>query len=213
MACFVSFPSGSSKGLYSWERYKILDDGTKEFLCFVSSNNESSYPDDGMQNDYYYKRAYSESETVYILSTDNDTAHAQLINEEVVSLTATESDIRMGTTAVTEKGIIEGIKDIPPYHTKQGTAIFLPNEEIKLQFYTDIHDYTGFQAIISKFNTEVKNSVDVEMVVINGRVYRVGSTEPISTVIKDSDNKNINLGIVNGNSKCVVRYILFKEEW
>ena len=216
MGGIVRFPSGgSNKGIYCWERYKILDDSTKEFDTFVVSSNENKYPNGDVQGEYYYQRNYAENETVYLLTTtdSDDTAYAQLASQEPVTLTATETDVRMGALAVTENGIIEGTKDIPPYHTKQGTVIFLPNEEIKLQFYTEIHDYTGFQATIAKFNTEAKNSVDVEMVVINGSVYRVGSTDVISTVRKDTENKIIDLGIVNGDSKCILRYILFKEEW
>lgn len=215
MAGTVNFPSGggSPKGKYSWERYILLSDGSKEFDCFISSNNENAYPNGEVVGNYYYQRAYSESETVYVVASDNDTAYAQLASQDVVALTATENDIRAGSLAVTEKGVVEGSKDIPPYHTKQGTVIVLPHEELKLQFYTDIFDYTGFQANVAKFNTEVNDSVDVEMVVINGKVYRTGSTEPISTVVKDSVNKNIDLGIINGDSKSVIRYILFKEEY
>lgn len=216
MAGIVRFPSGgSNKGCFCWERYRILDDSTKEFETFVVSSNKTKYPDGGIVGNYYYQRSYAESETVYLLTPpeSDETVFAQLESQETVELTATPNDIRLGSIAITENGVIEGSKDIPSYHTKQGVAIFLPNEEIRLQFYTNINDYTGFQATISKFNTEAKNSVNVEMAVINGCVYKVGSTEAISTVIKDVENKNINLGIVNGESKCILRYILFKEEW
>lgn len=56
-----SYPirSGSSIGTYCWEKYRVLDDGTKEFVGFVTSDKESTYPDDDVSGNFYYQRNHS----------------------------------------------------------------------------------------------------------------------------------------------------------
>ena len=120
MAGIVRFPSGGSagKGIYCWEQYKILDDSSKEFQKFVVSGNENKYPDGEMLGEYFYQRCYAENETVYLLTTSasEDTAYAYLVSTEAVELTASESDIRIGSIAVTDDGVTTGMMVTPSYH-------------------------------------------------------------------------------------------------
>ena len=63
------------------------------------------------------------------------------------------------------------------------------------------------------YNSSVSESVAVDRVVIDDSVYTTGSTEPISTVTKDDENKSINFGIMNGDSPSVIRYFTYREEF
>lgn len=202
----------SGKGLYCWEKHKVLEDGAKEFVGFVAEDNESAYPNDGVVGDYYYKRCFEEAKTVYMIVTEDGEEFAQLTTQEEVELTATANDIRLGTTAVTENGVITGEKDIPSYHTVQGVSFIGANTAFLMKFYDNKYDYTKLQAMTAPFNESLTKSVAVDRVVIEDSVYLPGSTEPISTVTKDDENKSINFGIMNGDSPSVIRYFTYREE-
>lgn len=199
-------------GTYCWEKSKVLDDGSKELVGFIAENNENAYPNDGMQGDYYYKRCFSESQTVYVIVTEDGKKYAQLNSQEIVELTATANDIRLGTTAVTEDGVITGEKDIPSYHTKQSARFVRANSPFVLPFFDQQYDYTELQAMTAPFNESTSKSVAVDRVVIENSVYLPGTTEPISTVTKDDANKSINFGIMNGDTPSVIRYFTYREE-
>ena len=202
----------SGKGLYCWEKHKVLEDGTKEFVGFVAEDDESAYPNDSVVGDYYYKRCFEEAKTVYMIVTEDGEEFAQLTTQEAIELTATANDIRLGTTAVTEKGVTEGEKDIPEYHTTQATKYIRPNEQFTLTFFDKQYDYTELQAMTAPFNENLSSSVAVDRVVIEDTVYLPGSTEPISTVTKDDENKSINFGIMNSDIPSVIRYFMYREE-
>lgn len=202
----------SGKGLYCWEKHKVLDNGTREFVGFVAEDNESAYPNDGIQGSYYYKRCFEEAQNVYLLVTEDSEEFVQLNGQEEVYLTATANDIRLGKTAVTEKGVTTGEKDIPSYHTAQGVKAIRPNTMFILSFDDNTYDYTKLQAMTAPFNESLSKSVAVDRVVIEDSVYEVGSTESISTVIKDDENKSIDFGIMNGDSPSVIRYFTYREE-
>lgn len=149
----------------------------------------------------------------YVLETeDGITLTGVLVGEETV-MTATANDIRQGKIAATENGIIMGEKIIPSYHTTEafryipdGSAFTLPLSSL------DKYDYTKLQVIICAFNTSMTDSVAAEKVSILDKVYDVGSTVELANVIKDSDNKQIDLGIVNNSGHpCVLRFITYKE--
>ena len=202
----------SGKGLYCWEKHKVLEDGAKEFVGFVAEDNESAYPNDGIVGDYYYKRCFEEAKTVYMIVTEDGEEFAQLSSQEVVELTATANDIRLGATAVTEKGVITGEKDIPSYHTMQSIRAIRPNQPFVLTFNDKQYDYTKIQAMTAPYNENLSNSVAVDRVVIDDSVYPIGSTESISTITKDDENKAINFGIMNGDTPSVIRYFTYREE-
>lgn len=215
MAGIVRFPSGgSSKGVYCWERYKVLDDSTKEFDTFVVSSDETKYPDGDISGDFYYQRNYAESETVYLLTPpeSDETVYAQLASQEAVTLTATPNDIRLGSVAVTEAGVVEGEKEIPTYHTQQAVKAIRENANFEITFRDDRYDYTALQAMMAPFNSSLSKSVAVDKVVIEDNVYNVNSTDVLSVVTKDHENLSINLGITNGSSRYVIRYFTYKEE-
>lgn len=202
----------SGKGLYCWEKHKVLEDGTKEFVGFVAEDNENAYPNDGIVGYYYYKRCFEEARTVYMIVTEDGEEFAQLTTQETVELTATANDIRLGTTAVTEKGVITGEKDIPAYHTDQAIRAIRPNSPFVLPFFNSQYDYTKLQAMTAPYESSLSKSVAVDRVVIDDTVYNSGSSEPISTVTKDDENKSINFGITNGDTPSVIRYFTYREE-
>ena len=147
---------------------------------------------------------------VYILVDENgNEVPAVFVDNEQV-FTATANDIRIGTTAVTEKGVTEGMKEIPPYHTYEGTRGIAKGREFTITHNN--YDYTKFQAIICTFNTNTSNSTAAIKVSINDNVYDVNSHDPLSVVTQDDENKRIDFGITNDTGKnCFIRYIMYKE--
>lgn len=147
-----------------------------------------------------------------ILVDEEGTEVAAYLTEEEVDLTATPNDIRLGTTAVTDDGVVEGTKYIPSYVTTEGFKVIPAGSAMKISFYSDMYDYTKFQAIICAYNTSAADSFAAEKVSINSKVYAVNSVEAIADVIVDSKNQAIDLTLVNENEKSVViRYFTYKE--
>ena len=146
----------------------------------------------------------------YILVDENGYEVPAVLVDEPVTLTATPNDIRIGTTAVTEEGVVTGEKEIPAYHTTAGFKV-IPNGSafvLPLPHY----DYTKLQAIICLFNTSLTDSVAAERVAIEDNVYPVQSTVPEAQIVIDNDNKRIDFGITNTSGKmCLIRYFTYKE--
>lgn len=203
----------SGKGEYCWTKSKVLEDGTKELIGFIASDEESKFPDGEISDGFYYERCFSEDQTVYLLKlSETESVYAQLSENETVELTATPNDIRVGTTAVINSGVVEGEKVIPAYHTEQGVKLILPNQPLQIKFKDNQYDYTQLQAMTAPYNTSLSDSVAVDKVVINDAVYNTGETTKISIIQKDAENNSINLGITNGDLPCVVRFFTYKEE-
>lgn len=151
---------------------------------------------------------------VYILKTaSGDTAYLQEESEEIVPLTATADDIRLGKKAVIGTGVVDGAKDIPQYRTTTGARYIPANTsfEIPLPEF-DMFNYTELQAMTMPYNTDMDSSIAVNRAVIKDKVYNTGATTVIATVTKDSANKTISLNIANGNTPAVIRYFTYKEE-
>lgn len=149
----------------------------------------------------------------YLVTLDGEnSAYTVLHGQEKVELNATPNDVRVGTTVVAENGVMDGKKVIPSYHTEQGVKIIPANSELKIKFIDEQYDYTQLQAMTAPYNTCLADSVAVNRVVIDGSVYNTGSTTPVSSVTKDTENKTIDLGIVNGEFVSVIRYFTYREE-
>lgn len=147
-----------------------------------------------------------------ILVDESGNEVAAFLTEEEVDLTATANDIRLGTTAVTDDGVVEGSKFIPSYITSEGITKIPAGSDMKISFYSDTCEYTKFQAIICAFNTSYEDSVAAEKVVINDKLYEVNSTVELATVVVDSENQVIDLSFTNnGSDAVVIRYFTYKE--
>jgi hypothetical protein len=156
----------------------------------------------------------SDDVSAYILIDENGVEYPAVLVDEPVTLTANPvTDIRKGTTAVTEAGVVTGEKEIPVYYTKEGTTAIPAGSAMKIKMYSDRCNYTKLQALICAFNTNVTNSVSTEKVSIDSKVYNVGSTDVVSEVTVDSKNQSIDLGILNTSNKpIIIRYFTFTEE-
>lgn len=156
----------------------------------------------------------SGAEPVILVDEDGNEI-AAVITDEEVSLTATANDVRIGTTVLTDDGLITGEKVIPAYHSTEGyrlippgSAVIIPNIDTTI----DSYDYTKLQSMICLFNTESDDSVYTEKVTIGENVYNVKSLDAISTIEKDHDTKNINLGIINDSDiSWIIRFFMYKE--
>lgn len=151
-----------------------------------------------------------ETGTYVLVDEDGNEIPAVFVENKTV-FTATENDIRVGTTAVTESGVTVGTKEIPSYVTLEGYRAITNNSKF-LIYAGDNYDYTKLQAIICPFNKSINASVSAEKVVIDNNVYPVQSTVSESTVLVDVDNARIDLGLTNTSGKpYLIRYFTYKE--
>lgn len=164
---------------------------------------------DQMTEEIEYMPAGDDGEAYILVDEEGNEIPAVLTDDEV-DLTATPNDIRLGSIAVTDDGVITGEKEIPSYHTYDGYRMVTEGRMMVIPHIN--YDYTKFQGIVCAFNTSSTNSVAATMVAINDNVYGVGSTESLSAITKDDVNSRVNFGLSNDSgSICIIRYIMYKE--
>lgn len=147
-----------------------------------------------------------------ILVDEEGTEVAAYLTEEEVDLTATANDIRLGATAVTDDGVVEGSKEIPSYITEEGSVMIPAGSTLTISMYSDMCEFTKLQALVCAFNKTISDSVATEKVSINGKVYEVNSTTILADVVVDSTNQSIILGLANSNTTpVIIRYFTYKE--
>lgn len=147
------------------------------------------------------------------LEDTNGNSYTGVVTGEQVIFTANPSDIKIGKTAAIDGGIVEGT-DTKTYRTCMQNYLILPGDaySIPLPEY-DRYNYTQFNCMIAKFNNEINDSTAVEKIVLNDHVYNTNSTEALSTVIKNSTTKSIDLNMINDTEYIYIVYILtYKEE-
>lgn len=150
--------------------------------------------------------------TTIILVDEDGTEMTAVLTDKEVDLNATANDIRLGTVAVTDEGVTEGTKDIPAYYTFEGFRKISAGSALKINLYSDLCEYTKFQALVCAFNTNTNDSVSTEKVSIEGKVYEVNSTTALADVTVDSENQAIDLSLVNDSDKpVVIRFFTYKE--
>lgn len=128
-------------------------------------------------------------------------------------LTATaKRDLRVGTVAITNEGIVKGEKNFPSYETTTGVRYVPVGRELEVVLQEDDkYDYTDFQSIICIFNTSTEDSFGAEKVVIKDSVYLVSSGDFVSNITKDVNNKSIKFGTINtGEKPVIIRYYTHK---
>ena len=161
-----------------------------------------------------YAASAGAEDTAYILEDEaGNVLYGALTDTEVV-LDATPNDIRLGVTAVTDNGITVGEKDIPKYHTSEGSRLIPAGSDYTIVLYdTDKAAYTKLQALVCNYNTSMMDSVATIMVSINGKVYAVQSTDELATVTSDVDKGHIRLNLTNDkDAPCLIRYFTYKED-
>lgn len=157
--------------------------------------------------------SYDDTQTYILVDESGNEIPAVLVDEEV-ELTATPNDIRMGSVAVTDDGVVTGTKEIPSYHVTEGAVLIPAGSNYSFRIpKKNRYDYTKLQAIICVFNNTISDSVNSEKVCINNKIYPVGSDVEISTITLNHDEQQILLGIVNDeDTPRVLRYFTYKEE-
>lgn len=159
--------------------------------------------------------SYSQIGRTFILTDENGVELTGICTEKEQIFDATDNDVRQGSIYASDHGVSVGQKVIPAYHTchgfrliTKGSVLSIPNQMPTI----DSYDYTKLQGLICTFDTNPVGSVSTEKVIIEDNVYNVQSTEVVSTVIKNHDSKNVELGITNDtNGLLVLRYFMYKE--
>lgn len=150
----------------------------------------------------------------YILEDENGNEIVGVVSDEEVVLDATVNDVREGKTFASGFGVMTGEKEIPAYHTNQGSVLIPAGSEVKISSldHLDTYAYTKLQAILCDFNTSISDSVSAIKVSIDGHVYDVRSADSLSEVTKNDSDKTIDFGIINETSNPqILRYFTYKE--
>ena len=157
----------------------------------------------------------NEEQVSYVLQNaeGTDQKYAQLASEDPISLTATENDIRVNTSAITEKGYTEGSKDIPAYHSARGIKAISADSAINLVAEENaLFSYTKFQASLALYSNSLSESVQVDKVTVDDSLYKANTTTKLSDLSVDYENKAVDFGITNGDTIAVMRYFIMREE-
>lgn len=165
---------------------------------------------DEMAETISYMDVGSDDTQTYILVDENGIEYPAVMVDNPVVLTATRNDVRIGTTAVTEEGVITGEKEIPPYYATDGTKVVTNNSPFVISIRD--YDYTKLQVILCPYDKNMANSVSAEKVVINDSLYPVRSTTVETIVSVNEELKRIELGVVNtSGSPYIIRFFTMKE--
>lgn len=151
--------------------------------------------------------------TLILEDESGNTITGVVVGSEVI-FTATDNDVREGMVYASDNGVSTGTKNIPAYRTTQSSILVLPGEQfsIPLSNYNK-YDYTKLQAMISKFNTNVSDSVFTEKIVFEDCVYLVNSLTKVSNVFKNTSLKSIDFNLTNDTEDMyVIHYFTYKEE-
>jgi hypothetical protein len=147
---------------------------------------------------------------VYTVTLDGENeVFAQLHGEEKVQLTATPNDIREGSVAITETGVITGEKFIPSYISRYGKKYVLANSEAVITGAAT--DYKQIMISIAPFDSSLDASVGINYVSVDDSVYDVNTGLKVASITKDVANDRVNLGVI-ATEKSVLRYFLVEEE-
>ena len=127
---------------------------------------------------------------------------------------ATAKDVMLGKRAVLSRGVTVGERDFLSYRTTRSSVLIWPGDSfsIPLDKY-DQYNYTQFQCVIAKRNTTLSDSVEVDKVGLYDCVYPTNSTEAISDITKNAENKTIDLNITNNTEDMYyIHYFTYKQE-
>lgn len=164
---------------------------------------------DQMADEINYMPAGDDGEA-YILIDESGNEIPAFLTKEAVDLTATANDIRLGSIAVTDDGVITGEKEIPSYYVAEGHRIITKGSDVVLPHV--MYDYTKLQAVLCSFNTSLTDSVAVHKIAMLDNVYNPNSAEPVAAISKDHSSSGINFGIKNDSDETyILRFFMYKE--
>ena len=156
---------------------------------------------------------YSPIGKTFVIEDDNGNEYTGVVVDQETIFTATDNDVREGLVYASDSGVSTGTKVIPIYHTREGTKIIAPNNELKITLEQyDLYDYAYLQCIVCQWDTSLPLSLIDIYKVIDSNVYQTGSNVVLQSVTKDSQTKSVSLGIMNtGDVPVVIRYCVYRE--
>lgn len=157
--------------------------------------------------------SYSQIGKTFILVDESGAEITGVVTENVKAFNATAADVKIGKTFVSDEGVLEGT-DTKTYRTTQGVQAVAVGKAVSIPLsYYKQYDYTEFQCVITKFNSNLANSTAAIKISLNSNVYNTGSADVISSVSKNSETESIDLNIVNDTDHIIiVHYMTYKEE-
>lgn len=153
--------------------------------------------------------------TTYILVDENGTEIPAVLVDDPVELTAkAATDIRAGTVAITDEGVVTGEKEIPAYYVTEGSRKISIGSNFQIRIPQGRHQYSKLQILLCAFGGTISTSVSTDRVGIGDCIYPVNSTSPIATISVNDETETIELGLTNdSDTPYVIRYFTYKEEY
>ena len=150
----------------------------------------------------------------YIFKTEDGVEIPAVLVDKETIFTAGDRQVADGYTYVSDNGASTGTREFLAYRTEQGASVVLNGDEFAISLPEhNKYDYTKLQCIIAPFNTSINDSVASDKIVLNDKVFATNSSEALSDVTKDSENKVIKLNIINDTDNIyVIRYFTYKGE-
>lgn len=158
--------------------------------------------------------SYSQMGKTFILTdSDGNEITGVVVGQEQV-FTAGDNDVREGLVYAGDSGVSTGTKEILEYRTTYSSRLILPGEKYSIPLSDhNKYNYTKLQCLIAEFNSSFANSVQVVNFVIGDCLYALNSTEVVSNVSKNADDKSIDFNITNDTDKVyVIHYFTYKQE-
>lgn len=159
--------------------------------------------------------SYSQMGKTLILLDENGNEITGVVVDQETIFTAGDNDVREGMIYASNDGVSTGTKNIPAYRTEQGACLIFDGDEFTLPKMSEYnqYDYTMLQCIITVFDSTPENSVAADKIVLNNNVYQVNSSDILSSVSKDVENKVIKLNMLNNSGKdYIIHYFTYREE-
>lgn len=159
--------------------------------------------------------SYSQIGKTFIIQDIDGNEITGIVTASKVIFTAGDNDVREGMVYASDSGVSTGTKNIPIYRTTAGSELIMPGSIFSIPLYQYMqYDYTVFQCLITLMDmTNINNSVNTNMIVLNNGVYEVNSVNKLADVSKNTETKSVDLNITNDSENYyLIHYFTYREE-
>lgn len=157
---------------------------------------------------------YSPMGKTFVLTDEDGNEITGVVTAQEQVFTATDRQVYSGFTYASNDGVSTGTREFIAYRTMQAVQLILPGDAYTIPLSEhDRYDYTKFQCIITKYETEVADRMAAEKISLNDNIYESNSSVALSQVTKNATTKSIDLNITNDtDSVYMIYFFTYREE-
>ena len=159
--------------------------------------------------------SYSQIGKTFIITDEDGNELTGVVVSQETLFDATDNDVREGIVYASDGGVSTGTKHIPGYRTTAGRELIAPGGTYSIPLSSfDQYDYTKFHCIISLVDlSDMNNSVNTNMIILNDCVYAANSTDKLADVTKNAETKSVELNMTNDSANYYfIYYFTYREE-